>query len=294
MEIALRGDFNDITVEAPQTNVTLETGLVENFVVDEEATRARLIAKDGTVIESLNLYAEADITGGKNIRHAVIASGGVKMDQKPKQVTIAEGGQTIAYSNQGKPQDQSTPKPTSKPSSTPKPTGAPSSTPKPTSKPTAEPTQKPTNTPTPTQTPKPDTIAPDVPSKLTVTNVTSDAINLSWTASTDNVGVAGYRVYRKAVNEDGYTLIAEPNSAAFSDKNVTISCIYEYAVAAADTAGNESDKHFGVCIWCRPGAKTIWAASCNRHLPSRNSLKQPEGAGGSRAYSRSLSISTLA
>jgi hypothetical protein len=264
-EIVLKGDFDEITVKAPQANVTVETGTVGNFVVDKEAAGARLTAKDGTVIESLNLYAEAQITGGKNIKHAVIASGCIKMDQKPKQVTIAEGGQTIAYSNQGNTQDQTTSRPTSKPGSTTNPTRAPALTPKPTSKPEpttgATPTQGPTVTPT--QTPGPDTIAPTVPTNLTATVVASDTIKLSWTASSDNVGVAGYRVYRKAVNEDGYTLMAEPKSAAFSDKNVTISCIYEYAVAAADTAGNESDKHFGVCIWCRPGAKTIWAASCS-------------------------------
>ncbi|NLN66191.1 MAG: S-layer homology domain-containing protein, partial [Clostridiaceae bacterium] len=131
MEIVLRGDFDDITVEAPQANVMLETGTVGNFVVNNEATGTTLTAKNGTVIEKMTLYAEANITGGKNIKHAVIASGGVKMDQKPKQVTIAKGGH-IAYSNQGNTQDQSTPRPSSNPGSTEKPTSTPTSTPKPT------------------------------------------------------------------------------------------------------------------------------------------------------------------
>jgi hypothetical protein len=153
-EIVLKGDYDEITVEVPQANVTLETGAVGNFVVDDEAVGTRLTAKDGTVIESLNLYAEADITGGKNIKHAVIASGGVKMDQKPKQVTNAEGGQTIAYhSNQRNTHSQPTPKPTDKTVATPKPTSKPRPTAEPTQKPTPTPTQGPTAAPTPTQSP---------------------------------------------------------------------------------------------------------------------------------------------
>jgi hypothetical protein len=108
-----------------------------------------------------------------------------------------------------------------------------------------------------------DSESPSVPTNLTATVVFSDTIDLSWSASTDDVGVTGYRIYRKTVNEDEYTLIAEPDTTTFSDQNVTGNCIYEYAITAVDAAGNESDKHFSVCIWCRPGAKTIWAASCS-------------------------------
>jgi hypothetical protein len=144
-EIVLKGDFEDIAVETPQAGVTLETGTVKNFVVDNEATGTWLTAKDGSAIENLTLYAETEVTGGNKIKNAVIASSGVSMDKKPQQVTLAEGGQTIAYSNQGNTQGQSTPRPSSKPGSTPKPTSKP--------RPTVEPTQKPTNAPTPTQGP---------------------------------------------------------------------------------------------------------------------------------------------
>jgi hypothetical protein len=84
-------------VEAPQANVTLETGTVGNFVVDKVATGARLTVKDGSAIENLTLYADAEVTGGNKIKHAVIASSGVSMDKKPQQITLAEGGQAIAY-----------------------------------------------------------------------------------------------------------------------------------------------------------------------------------------------------
>src|SRR5436190_24349463 len=42
----------------------------------------------------------------------------------------------------------------------------------------------------------PDTTPPTAPTNLTVSAATDTRINLSWTASTDNVGVTGYMVER--------------------------------------------------------------------------------------------------
>lgn len=47
--------------------------------------------------------------------------------------------------------------------------------------------------------PPADTTAPSVPTGLAATAVSSGQINLTWTASTDNVGVQGYRIYRNGV-----------------------------------------------------------------------------------------------
>jgi hypothetical protein len=167
-EVVLKGDFDEIAVEAPQSNVMLETGMIGSLVVNKEAAGIKLSAEDSTVIESLILYAEAEVTGGNSIKHAIIASGGVKMDQKPEKVTISEGGQAIAYhSGQGSAQSQLTPRPTLKPTSTQKPTSKPPSSagdppaqrptvvPIPTKDPTAVPTstQIPTTKPTQTQVP---------------------------------------------------------------------------------------------------------------------------------------------
>ena len=214
-------------METPQTNVMLETGTVGNIVVDKKAAGARLTVKDGSAIENLTLYAETEVTGGNKIKNAVIASSGVKMDQKPKQVTIAEGGQAIAYhSSQGSTQGQ------------PNPTGKPIATPKPTSKPEptvgATPTQGPTAAPTPTQTPKPDTTPPSVPTNLTGIAISSTVINLNWTASTDNVGVAGYRIFR------GGEEIGTSTTITYSDTGLTAGMTYSYAVSAYDATGNVS------------------------------------------------------
>ena len=79
-----------------------------------------------------------------------------------------------------------------------------------------------------------DTTAPSVPAGLTATAVSSSQINLSWTASTDNVGVTGYKVYR------GGAQIGTSPSTSYQDAGLTASTSYSYTVAAYDAAGNTS------------------------------------------------------
>jgi len=43
---------------------------------------------------------------------------------------------------------------------------------------------------------KPETVAPSQPTNVTATQVDATTVDLTWTASTDNVCVAGYNVYR--------------------------------------------------------------------------------------------------
>ena len=45
----------------------------------------------------------------------------------------------------------------------------------------------------------PDTTPPTVPTGLVVTGTTTTSVALAWTASTDNVGVTGYKIYRGGV-----------------------------------------------------------------------------------------------
>ncbi len=79
-----------------------------------------------------------------------------------------------------------------------------------------------------------DTTAPTTPANLTATAVTATQINLSWTASTDNIGVAGYEVWQGATN------IATVTSTSFSDTGLTANTSYTYTVMAYDAAGNTS------------------------------------------------------
>jgi fibronectin type 3 domain-containing protein len=90
-------------------------------------------------------------------------------------------------------------------------------------------------------TPAPDTIAPTDPSALTATATGSSQVNLAWTASTDNVGVSGYRVERcTGAGCNNFAQIATPSVPSFSNTGLTASTSYNYRVRAADAAGNLS------------------------------------------------------
>ena len=80
-----------------------------------------------------------------------------------------------------------------------------------------------------------DTTAPTVPNNLTATAVSTSQINLSWTTSIDNVGIAGYKVYRNG------TLIATTTPAtSYQDTGLNPNTPYSYTVSAYDAAGNNS------------------------------------------------------
>ncbi|MFI6987846.1 glycosyl hydrolase family 18 protein [Nonomuraea wenchangensis] len=79
-----------------------------------------------------------------------------------------------------------------------------------------------------------DTTAPSVPGNLRSTGVTSNSVSLAWNASTDNVGVTGYEVYR------GATLVTTVTGTTYTDTGLTASTAYTYTVRARDAAGNRS------------------------------------------------------
>lgn len=81
-----------------------------------------------------------------------------------------------------------------------------------------------------------DRTAPTVPSGLTATASSSSQIDLSWKASSDSVGVKGYKVYR------GSTQVATVSSTSYSSTGLSPSTSYQFSVAAYDAAGNTSSK----------------------------------------------------
>lgn len=86
-----------------------------------------------------------------------------------------------------------------------------------------------------------DTSAPTVPQDVQATLVAGDA-QLNWTASTDNNGVAGYRVYRGATEAfpvSDATKVADVTATTWTDPAVPIGTWF-YKVVAVDTAGNAS------------------------------------------------------
>jgi hypothetical protein len=85
-----------------------------------------------------------------------------------------------------------------------------------------------------------DNLTPSIPTGLSAAAVSS-GINLSWTASKDNVGVSGYKIYR-----DG-TYLKSDTSASTSDTGLSPETPYCYTVSAYDAMGNESGQSTQAC-----------------------------------------------
>jgi poly(beta-D-mannuronate) lyase len=79
-----------------------------------------------------------------------------------------------------------------------------------------------------------DTQAPTVPTGLSASAASSSQINLSWAASTDNVGVTGYDIYRAG------SLVGSSATTSYSDSGLSASTSYSYTVKAKDAANNTS------------------------------------------------------
>jgi chitodextrinase len=91
-----------------------------------------------------------------------------------------------------------------------------------------------TNSATITVTVANDLEAPSVPGNVNATAGSGFRIDLSWDASTDNVGVSSYRIYR-----DG-SFLNSTSSTTFSDIGLTPLTTYSYTISAVDAAGNTS------------------------------------------------------
>jgi chitodextrinase len=75
-----------------------------------------------------------------------------------------------------------------------------------------------------------DTTPPSIPTNLLATAISPSQIDLSWDASTDNLGVAGYRIFRDSI------ILATTTNTTYSDAGLIESTFYEYTVEAFDAA----------------------------------------------------------
>ncbi|WP_406391282.1 cellulase family glycosylhydrolase [Streptomyces sp. NBC_00882] len=91
-----------------------------------------------------------------------------------------------------------------------------------------------------------DTQAPTAPGTPAASAVTATSANLSWTASTDNVGVAGYDVVR--VSGGTETKVAASTANSVTVTGLTADTAYSFAVYARDAAGNRSARSATVSV----------------------------------------------
>ncbi len=83
----------------------------------------------------------------------------------------------------------------------------------------------------------PDITPPTDPTGLSASSISGSEIRLTWTASTDDVFVAGYYVYQ---NGDHTAPVATATSSSYSVLSLTPNTSYTFEVAAFDPTGNES------------------------------------------------------
>lgn len=79
-----------------------------------------------------------------------------------------------------------------------------------------------------------DTQVPTTPLNLVASGTTYNSTNLTWSASTDNVGVVGYNVY------NGLNLVGTPTGTSFTVTGLMSVTSYTFTVKARDAAGNLS------------------------------------------------------
>ena len=86
-----------------------------------------------------------------------------------------------------------------------------------------------------------DSTPPSAPTGLNATANSSSQINLTWTASTDNVGVTGYLLDRcTGAGCSSFAQIAAPTTTSYNNAGLTASTSYSYRVRATDANTNVS------------------------------------------------------
>ncbi|MCZ8519620.1 MULTISPECIES: glycosyl hydrolase family 18 protein [Paenibacillus] len=80
----------------------------------------------------------------------------------------------------------------------------------------------------------PDAAAPSVPAGLAAAAKTDTSVNLTWTASTDNVGVTGYDIFKDGV------LAGSSATNAYAVTGLAANTAYSFTVKAKDASGNLS------------------------------------------------------
>jgi chitodextrinase len=121
--------------------------------------------------------------------------------------------------------------------------------------------------------PAADTTPPSTPTGLAASGVTQTGLALSWNASSDNVGVVGYDVYRNGAK------VASPTSTNLNQSSLACGSTYAFAVAARDAAGNTSNQ----------AQLSVSTSACSPPADT-TSPSTPSGLGVSGATSTSVSL----
>jgi hypothetical protein len=86
-----------------------------------------------------------------------------------------------------------------------------------------------------------DTSPPSVPTNVKAAAASASSVDVSWSASTDNDGIAEYEIFRcRGTSCAPTTHVGTSTTTTFADTGLVASTTYTYGVAAVDTSGNVS------------------------------------------------------
>ncbi|CAL9550466.1 GlcNAc-binding protein A [Actinosynnema sp. ALI-1.44] len=110
-----------------------------------------------------------------------------------------------------------------------------------------------------------DTQAPTAPGTPTAT-AGSNSVTLSWAASSDNVGVTSYQVFREAGATD--VPVASGSGTTATVTGLTPATAYQFYVVARDAVGNTSPPSAAVSVTTGPGGGEPGACTVTFATPS--------------------------
>ncbi len=119
-----------------------------------------------------------------------------------------------------------------------------------------------------------DTTPPTTPATIMADPVAPTQINITWSASTDDVLLSGYRLFRDAVQ------IATTTLLTFSDTGLTPSTTYSYYVDAFDSFGNYS-------------SSSVTVATTTPDIPSPIATSTPTTTAEKNEATRIFSLQSL-
>ena len=103
-----------------------------------------------------------------------------------------------------------------------------------------------------------DMTPPSVPQNLVATVASTTSMSLNWTASTDNIGVTGYKIYRNSA------LVGTSATTSYPDSGLTANTQYSYTVSACDAIPNESAQSSAVSKYTLSTPPTSGIIICNK------------------------------
>jgi len=139
----------------------------------------------------------------------------------------------------------------------------------------------------------PDVTPPTIPSDITGTSTTATQTELSWTASTDAIGVTYYSIWR-STSTNPVSVIATSSSALYTDTDVEPITEYTYELTAHDAAGNISATSSTIVIATIPSTPTDFTAkSVSTSLINLAWSSTTEAIAGYRLYRAGTMITSI-